>query len=92
MLPNLAEYLASKEVSERFPHISTEDYKRSVLWVNPEGNVFERGEVVSGTLTCAPGETWSLSIYQNILGFALVAEWVYQVAAVNRKVIGTISQ
>ena len=51
MLPNLAEYLASKEVSERFPHISTEDYD---LWLR-FSKVSDKFKMIPKTL----GYYWS---------------------------------
>ena len=85
------EYLASQKVFKRFPQISTEDYERSIQLIDPEGNVFGGAEAVLRALACVPGKTWPLWIYQNIPGFALVAERAYKTVAKNRKIFGTIN-
>ena len=88
---NHVEYLSSSEALVRFSQIPTENYNRSIKLVDSEGNVFEGAEAVFRTLACVPGKTWPLWVYQNIPGFALIAEWVYRTVAKNRKIFGTIS-
>ena len=85
------EYLASKEVFDRFPKISSGDFERSIQWVDTEGKMFEGAEAVFRVLACAPGKTWPLWIYQNISGFAFLPEWAYQAVSRNRKIFGAIS-
>ena len=85
------EYLASQEVGERFPQIPIEDYERSVLLVDSDGNLFEGAEAVFRTLACVPGKTWPLWVYRNVPGFSLITEWGYQTVAKNREALGIFS-
>ena len=84
------EYLSFQLSRERFPKILIEDCERSIHWVDINGNIFKGAEAIFRTLACVPNKTWPLWTYQNIFGFALVAEYVYQVVSKNRKLLGSI--
>ena len=83
------EYLASQDVFEQFPQISTDDYKRSIQLVDAGGNVFEGTEAVFRALECVPRKKWPLWIYQNIPGFAFISESAYKGFSKYRKIFGT---
>ena len=85
------EFLPSQAVRERFSQISHEDYKNSIQWVDLSGKVFKGAEAIFRALAYVSGRAWPLWIYKNVPGFALAAEYVYQIVAKNRKVFGAIS-
>jgi len=84
------ECLPFQSSRERFPKILIGDCERSIHWVDIDGNMFEGAEAIFRTLACVPGKTWPLWIYENIPGFALIAECAYQIISKNRKLLGSI--
>jgi predicted DCC family thiol-disulfide oxidoreductase YuxK len=90
MTKDRVEYLPSLAVHDRFSQISHEDYKNSVQWVDLSGNVFKGAEAIFRVLAYVPGRAWPLWIYKNVPGFALAAEYGYQVVTKNRKIFQII--
>ena len=84
------EYLPFQSSQERFPQILIEDCERSIHWIDLKGNVFEGAEAIFRVLACVPGKTWPLRIYENVPGFASIAECAYQIVSKNRKLFGSI--
>ena len=79
------DYLPSEKAYEKFTQISTDEYERSVQFVDLVGNIFEGAEAVFRVLACVPRFTWPLWVYYNIPGFALILEWGYRIISKNRK-------
>ena len=84
------EYLPFQSSLERFPQILIEDCERSIHWIDLKGNVFEGAEAIFRVLACVPRKTWPLRIYENVPGFASIAECAYQIVSKNRKLFGSI--
>jgi predicted DCC family thiol-disulfide oxidoreductase YuxK len=78
------EYRPYQEVAGRYPDISTEEFRRAVQYVPPEGKRASAAEASLLTLSHAPGKAWWLWLYRRIPGFAPVAEAVYACIARHR--------
>lgn len=84
------ELLSFQSSRERFPEILIGDCERSIHWVDLNGNVFKGAEAIFRILACVSDNAWMLWIYKHVPGFALVAEFVYQIVSKNRKFLGYI--
>jgi len=78
------EYAPYQEVAERFPGVPRDNFKRAVQLVLPNGEVLSAAHAVFRSLAQVPGYAWMLAAYQNVPGFAVVAEWFYRRVAAHR--------
>jgi lipase maturation factor 1 len=78
------EYAPYQEVSERFPAVPRENFKRAVQLILPSGEVLSAAHAVFRSLAHVHGYAWMLWAYQNVPGFAAVAEWFYRRIAAHR--------
>ena len=78
------EYAPYQEVAERFPDVPRDNFKRAVQLILPDGEVLSAAHAVLRSLAHVPGYAWMLAAYQNVPGFAAVAEWFYRRVAAHR--------
>jgi hypothetical protein len=78
------EYAPYQEVGERFPEVPRENFTRAVQLILPDGEVLSAAHAVFRSLAFVPGYAWMLWAYQNVPGFAVVAEWFYRRVAAHR--------
>jgi predicted DCC family thiol-disulfide oxidoreductase YuxK len=77
-------YAPYQEVAERFPQVPRENFKRAVQLISPDGGVLSAAHAVFRSLVGVPGYAWMLWAYQYVPGFAVIAEWLYRLVALNR--------
>jgi lipase maturation factor 1 len=73
------DYAASQDVGHEYPQIASDEFKKSVQLVLPNGEVFNGAEAVFRTLHW---EAW----YEKVPGVAAVTEWAYRLIAAHRDV------
>jgi len=78
------EYAPYQEVAGRFPEIPRDNFERAVQLILPSGEVLSAAHAVLRSLSDVPGYAWMLWAYQNVPGFAAIAEWLYRRVAANR--------
>jgi predicted DCC family thiol-disulfide oxidoreductase YuxK len=77
-------YASSQTVASDFPEIAPEHFKRFVILITPDGELYKGAEVVFRVLTCCPGKSWFLWMYMKIPGFSSISEAVYRLVASHR--------
>ncbi len=75
------EYETSQKIDNRFPEIPREQFQRSVVLIDSDGNVFTGAQAVYRSL----GRKWLWWSYANLPGFAGISEFGYRIVARNRK-------
>ena len=80
------EYAASQEpqIARRFPEIPPARFDEAVQFVETDGRVYSGPEAVFRSLTYGCWGNWPLWIYQQMPGFAPIAEWIYHFIAKRR--------
>ena len=78
------EYAPYQEIAERFPEIPPEQFQRSVVYIDRNGQVFVAAAAVYRSLRCCRSKKWLWWSYQHVPGFAAVSELAYRVIAENR--------
>ncbi len=76
------EYQKSQDLGDRFPEIPREQFGRSVVLVEPSGDVFTGAAAVCRSLRTR--NQWWLRAYERVPGFAAVSEFGYALIARNR--------
>jgi lipase maturation factor 1 len=77
-------YAPSQDVGAQYPQISTEDFKRSVWLVYPDGERFSGAEAVFRLMAHVRGKRWPLLAYQHVAGFRFLTESAYNFIAGHR--------
>ncbi|MBI4115759.1 MAG: DUF393 domain-containing protein, partial [Candidatus Omnitrophica bacterium] len=78
------DYAPFQFVADRFPQISQEDFRKSVQFVELDGQIYSGAEAVFRTLAYTKGRRWLIGCYRNLPGFRLITEWFYNLVARNR--------
>ena len=78
------DYAPYQEIPERFPEIPREQFQRSVVYIDRNGQVFVAAAAVYRSLRCCRSKKWLWWSYQHVPGFAAVSELAYRVIAGNR--------
>ena len=84
------EYAPYQSVSNQFPQVSLDQFKRSVQLVKPDGEITEGAKAVFEILAYNPSLVWLLRTYQNFPLFAKVSEGIYYFVAKNRSTLSAI--
>jgi predicted DCC family thiol-disulfide oxidoreductase YuxK len=79
------EYATYQEAAAQFPEIAREQFQRSVVYIDSNGDVFFAAEAVYRSLRCRSSRKWLSWSYDHVPGFAAVSEFSYQLVAQNRK-------
>jgi predicted DCC family thiol-disulfide oxidoreductase YuxK len=86
------EYAPYQEVAERFPEIPREQFQRSVVYIDQNGQVFVAAAAVYHSLRCRRWKKWLWWSYQHLPGFAAVSEFGYHLIARNRAFASAITR
>ena len=78
------DYAQSQEVAQRFPGISAEEFRKSVWLVLPDGRRFKGADAVFRLMAFGRDSQWPSMLYQQLPGFALLTESIYQLIARHR--------
>ena len=78
------DYRPYQEVGARFPEISTEEFRRAVQFIGPDGRRASAAEASFLTLSYARGKGFWLWLYRKLPGFARVSEHAYAFVAAHR--------
>ncbi len=84
-------YRPFQEVGAAFPEISTEEFRRAVQYVAPDGRRASAAEASFLTLSHATGRGLGLRLYRQLPGFAAVAETAYAFVAAHRPAFYRVS-
>ncbi|HEV2045286.1 MAG TPA: lipase maturation factor family protein [Chthoniobacterales bacterium] len=86
------EYATYQEAADRFPEIPREQFQKSVVYIDKNGEVFFAAEAVYRSLSCRSSRKWVAWSYDHVPGFAPVSELAYKIIAGNRKFGSTITR
>jgi lipase maturation factor 1 len=86
------DYAPIQEIAERFPEIPREQFQRSVVYIERNGQVFVAAAAVYRSLRCCRSKKWLWWSYQRVPGFAVVSELAYRVIAGNRPFASTMTR
>lgn len=78
------DYERSQKIDNRFPEIAPEQYQRSVVFIDSDGNVSTGAEAVYRSLSCRSSRKWLAWSYDHLPGFAPVSEFGYRIVSGNR--------
>ena len=77
-------YAPSQEVGGQYPQVPPEQFQNSVVLVESGEHITMGAEAVFRSLSYAPGQSWWLSLYERVPGFARFSEAMYRWVARNR--------
>jgi lipase maturation factor 1 len=86
------EYATYQEAADRFPEIPREQFQKSVVYIDKNGELFFAAEAVYRSLSCRSSRKWMAWSYDHVPGFAPVSELAYKIIAGNRKFGSTITR
>jgi len=78
------EYETYQKAATRFPEIPPEQFQRSVVYIDNEGEVFFAAEAVYRSLRCRSSRKWMAWSYDHVPGFAAISEVAYKIIARHR--------
>jgi predicted DCC family thiol-disulfide oxidoreductase YuxK len=78
------EYVTYQEVANRFPEIPIEQFKRAVVFIEPDGKAFFAAEAVYRSLRYRASRRWLAWSYERVPGFAAASELAYKFIARHR--------
>jgi len=78
------DYVPYQEIPERFPEIPQEQFRRSVVYIDRNGQVFVAAAAVYRSLRRCGSKKWLWWSYHHVPGFAAVSELAYRLIAKNR--------
>jgi lipase maturation factor 1 len=83
------DYATYQEAAARFPEIPIEQFKRSVVFIEPDGEAFFAAEAVYRSLRYRSSRKWLAWSYDHVPGFARISEAAYKFIARHRS-LGSI--
>ena len=78
------DYATYQEAAARFPEIPIEQFKRSVVFIEPDGEAFFAAEAVYRSLRYRSSRKWLAWSYDHVPGFAGISEAAYKFIARHR--------
>jgi predicted DCC family thiol-disulfide oxidoreductase YuxK len=78
------EYVTYQEAANRFPEIPIEQFKRAVVFIEPDGKAFFAAEAVYRSLRYRASRRWLAWSYERVPGFAAASELAYKFIARHR--------
>ena len=79
------DYATYQEAANRFPEISLEDFNRSIVFIEPNGQTFFAAQAVYRSLACRSSRRYLAWSYDHVPGFAAISELTYKFIARHRK-------
>jgi lipase maturation factor 1 len=86
------DYAPYQEAAARFPKIPVEEFKRSIVFIEPNGKTFFAAEAVYRSLQYRSSRKWLLWSYDHVPGFALISEGAYKFIARHRRLGSTFTR
>jgi predicted DCC family thiol-disulfide oxidoreductase YuxK len=86
------DYSTYQEAATRFPEIPAEQFKRAVVLIEPDGEVFFGAEAVYRSLRYRPSRKWMAWSYNHVPGFAIISDTAYKFIARNRSLGSTFTR
>jgi predicted DCC family thiol-disulfide oxidoreductase YuxK len=86
------DYASYQEVADRFPEISPDEFKRTMAFIEPDGETFFAAEAVYRSLRYATSRSWLAWSYDHIPGFAAISEIAYKFIARYRGVGSAVTR
>src|SRR2546425_12371432 len=86
------DYATYHEVADRFPEIPRDEFKHSMVFIEPDGTAFFAAEAVYRSLAYRPSKRWLAWSYDHVPGFAAISEAVYKFVARHRGLGSTITR
>jgi len=81
-----------QEAAEQFPEIPSQEFKRSLVLIQPDGTVVFAAEAVYRSLAYRPSRQWLEWSYDHVPGFAAVSETGYGLIAGHREFASAITR
>ena len=81
-----------QEAAEQFPEIPSQEFKRSLVLIQPDGTVVFAAEAVYRSLGYRPSRQWLEWSYNHVPGFAAVSETGYGLIAGHREFASAITR
>jgi predicted DCC family thiol-disulfide oxidoreductase YuxK len=75
------DYATHQEAGTRFPEIPIEQFKRAVVFIEPDGEAFFAAEAVYRSLRYRSSKKWLTWSYDHVPGFAGISETAYKFIA-----------
>jgi len=82
---NKVDYATSQEIGIRFPEIPREEFDRSLVLIEPDGQTFVGAEAVYRSLKCRSSKNWMAVGYYNSRAFAAISEAGYRFVSRHRR-------
>jgi predicted DCC family thiol-disulfide oxidoreductase YuxK len=86
------DYATYQEAAVRFPEIPIDQFKRSVVFVEPDGEAFVAAEAVYRSLRYRSSRKWLAWSYDHVPGFAGISETAYKFIARHRGLGSTFTR
>jgi lipase maturation factor 1 len=86
------DYGTYQEAAARFPEIPIEQFKRSVAFIEPDGEAFFAAEAVYRSLRYRSSRKWLVWSYDHVPGFAPISEAAYKFIARHRSLGSTFTR
>jgi lipase maturation factor 1 len=85
-------YATYQEAAERFPEIPIEEFKRSIVFIEPNGETFFAAEAVYRSLQYRSSRKWLAWSYDHVPSFAAISETAYKFIARHRGLGSTFTR
>jgi predicted DCC family thiol-disulfide oxidoreductase YuxK len=79
------DYAPSQEIGQKFSEIPREEFGRSVVLIEPDGQTFVGAEAVYRSLKCRSSKNWMALGYYNSRAFAAISEAGYRFVSRHRR-------
>src|SRR5213596_4033759 len=86
------DYAAYQEEAEYFPEISRDEFKHSMVFIEPDGTAFFAAEAVYRSLAYRPSRTWLAWSYDHVPGFSAISESAYKFIARHRSLGSSVTR
>src|SRR5438874_4314779 len=86
------DYATYQEAAEYFPEIPRDEFKHSMVFIEPDGRTFLAAESVYRSLAHRASKKWLPWSYDRIPGFAAISETAYKFVARHRGVASAITR
>jgi lipase maturation factor 1 len=79
------DYATYQQAAHRFPEIPVEQFKRAMIFIEPDGETFFAAEAVYRSLRYRTSRRWLAWSYEHVPGFAAISELAYNFIARHRR-------
>jgi predicted DCC family thiol-disulfide oxidoreductase YuxK len=86
------DYCIYQEIADRFPEISSDEFNRSLVLIEPDGTAFFAADAVYRSLAYRRSREWLAWSYDHVPGFAAVSETAYGLIARHRKFASAVTR